>query len=76
MLWIASLEEYDMNFSSLIIPFLDASDIVEIQQSSDDIYTPSRFLLSSFTLPMSLGPMTGVARRTTITGSKQNTEFQ
>jgi hypothetical protein len=76
MLRIASLEEYDMNFSSLIIPFLDVSDIVEIEQSGDDIYTPSRFLLSSFTVPMSLGPMTGVARRTTITGSKQNTEFQ
>jgi hypothetical protein len=47
MLRIASLEEYDMNFSSLIIPFLDVSDIVEIEQSGDDIYTPSRFLLSS-----------------------------
>lgn len=76
MLRIASLEEYDMNFTSLIIPFLDASDIIEIEQSTDDPYTPSRFLLSNFTIPMSLGPMTGVARRTTITGTVQNTEFQ
>jgi hypothetical protein len=76
MLRIASLEEYDMNFTSLIIPFLDASDIIEIEQSTDDQYTPSRFLLSNFTIPMSLGPMTGVARRTTITGTVQNTEFQ
>lgn len=76
MLRIASLEEYDMNFTSLIIPFLDAGDIIEIRQPDDNVYTPARFLLSNFTIPMGLGPMTGVGRRTTITGTKQNTEFQ
>jgi hypothetical protein len=76
MLRIASLEEYDLNFTSLVIPFLDAGDIIEVQQPDDDVYTPSRFLLSNFGIPMGLGPMTGVGRRTTITGTKQNTEFQ
>lgn len=76
MLRQSSLEEYDMDFTSLVIPFLDAGDIIEIRQPGDDVYTPARFLLSNFTIPMGLGPMTGTGRRTTITGSKQNTEFQ
>ena len=75
MLRIASLEEYSMNFESLIIPFLDAGDIIEIREPGENIYVPSRFLLSNYTLPMTLGPMTGVARRVTVVGSKQNVEF-
>jgi hypothetical protein len=76
MLRVAALEEYDLNFTSLVIPFLDAGDIIEVIEPDEDPYTPSRFLLSNFSIPMSLGPMTGVGRRTTITGTKQNTEFQ
>lgn len=76
MLRIASLEEYSMDFTSLVIPFIDAGDIIEIRQPDDDLYTPSRFLLSNYTIPMTLGPMTGTARRTTVVGTKQNVEFQ
>lgn len=75
MLRVASLEEYSMSFESLIIPWLNASDIVEIRQPEDDEYTPNRFLLSNFTIPMGLGSMSGTARRVTVTGVKKNTEF-
>jgi len=75
MLRISSLEEYTMNFESLIIPFIDAGDIIEIREPTDDIYTPSRFLLSNYTIPMTLGPMSGTARRVTVVGSKQNLDF-
>lgn len=76
MLRISSLEEYSMSFESLIIPFIDAGDIVEIQQPDDDPYTPARFLLSNYTIPMKLGPMSGTALRTTVVGTKQNQEFR
>lgn len=76
MLRIAALEEYSIAFDSLILPWLDASCIVEIREADqEDEYTPNRFLLSSFTIPMKLGPMSGTARRVTIVGSKQNQEF-
>lgn len=75
MMKIASLEEYSMNFESLILPWLTAGDIVEIKQPDDDEYTPSRFLLSNFSIPMGLGSMSGVARRVTVVGTKQNMEF-
>lgn len=75
MLRIASLEEYTMSFEALMIPFIDAGDIIEIRQPDDDLYTPSRFLLSNYTIPLKLGPMTGTARRVTVVGTKQNMEF-
>lgn len=76
MLRIGSLEEYSMSFDSLVIPFIDAGDIVEILEENRDEYTPSRFLLSNYTIPMRLGPMSGTARRVTVVGTKQNTEFE
>lgn len=76
MLRIASLEEYAMSFESLILPWIDASSIIEIVQPDDEPYTPSRFLLSNFTIPMKLGSMTGSARRVTVVGSRQNLEFR
>lgn len=75
MLRISALQEYEMSFESLIIPWLDASDIIEIKQPDDDLYTPNRFLLSNYSVPMKLGPMSGTARRITVVGNKQNLEF-
>jgi hypothetical protein len=76
MLRISSLEEYSISFESLILPWLDASQIVEIKQPSDDLYTPNRFLLTSFTIPMALGSMSGTARRVTVVGTKNVLEFE
>ena len=73
---IASLEEYTMDFEALIIPWLDGSDIVEIvEEDRAEDFTPSRFLLSNFTIPLGLGSMTGTGRRVTIVGTRQTTEF-
>lgn len=75
MLRIAALQEYEMSFTSLVIPWLEAGDIIHIEQPDDDEYTPNRFLLSNYNLPMKLGPMTGLARRITVVGTKRNLEF-
>lgn len=72
---IAALEEYDVNFSSLILPWLEAGDIVDIVDDPDSVYTPKRFLLSNFTFPLALGPMTGVGKRVTIVGTEQTLEY-
>ncbi len=72
---ISSLEEYSISFESLIMPWLDGSDIVGITEENSSDYTPRRFLLSNFSIPLGLGSMNGTARRVTIVGSKQTTEF-
>lgn len=74
MLSINSLEEYDVSFTSLIIPWLDASMIVGVVEGDESEYTPKRFLLNNFSLPMSLGAMTGTAKRVTIVGTTQSLE--
>jgi hypothetical protein len=68
---VASLEEYSIDFSSLILPFIDAGDIVDILNPNESSYVPARFLLSNYTLPFGLGAMTGVGRRVTIVGTKR-----
>ena len=71
---IAALEEYTMSFESLLLPWLEASDIVEIVEERASDYTPRRFLLSNFTFPLGLGTMSGTARRVTVVGTKQTLE--
>lgn len=74
---VSALEEYEINFSSMIIPWLDAGDIVDVHDNSDpSTYIPRRFLLSNYTLPMSLGAMTAVGRRITLVGTTENLEYQ
>lgn len=72
---IASLEEYEMNFTSVVLPWLDASTIVDIRDERAATTVPQRFLLCSLNLSLSLGPMSGVGRRVTITGSDQSLEY-
>jgi hypothetical protein len=72
---IGALEEYTMSFESLLLPWLDGSDIVEIVEDRPTEYTPRRFLLSNFTIPLGLGSMSGTARRVTVVGTKQTLEF-
>lgn len=68
---ISALEQYNITFESLIIPFIDAGDIVHIETDNESEYTPVRFLLANFAMPMGLGSMSGVARRVTLVGTKR-----
>ena len=78
MLRIASLEEFTMAFQSLILPWLEPSDIVEIieDEVSASQYTPIRFLLTNMTIPLRLGPMSGTAKRVTIVGTENGLDFE
>lgn len=73
---IGSLEEYEVNFDSVIIPWLDAGDIVDVIDDTAVPYVPQRFLLSSFNFPLSLTSMACVARRVTIIGTNNTLEYQ
>lgn len=70
---VSSLEEWSIDFSSIILPWIEGNDIVDIVNQNESEYVPARFLLSNYTLPMSLGPMTGLGRRVTIVGTKRTT---
>lgn len=72
---IAALEEYDISFASVVLPWIDVSTIVDIVSDDVAITTPQRFLLSNLTLSMELGPMSGIGRRVTIVGTEQPLEY-
>lgn len=68
---VMALEQFNIDFSSAVIPWIDANDIVDIVNPKDSIYVPARFLLSNYTLSFSLGAMTGIGKRVTIVGTTQ-----
>jgi len=68
---ISGLEQFNISFESMTIPFIDGGDIIHIETDNESIYTPVRFLLASFALPMQLGSMSGTARRVTLVGTKR-----
>lgn len=68
---VSALEEYSIDFSSMILPWIDANDIVDIINPKETLYVPARFLLSNYSLPMNLGAMTGVGKRVTIIGTRR-----
>lgn len=68
--WLSlkALEEFNMNFDALVVPWLEAGSIVEILDPDRTDYEPTRFLLDSFNIPLPLSPMSGVGKRVTIVG--------
>lgn len=73
---VSSLEEFDINFSSLIIPWLEGGDIIDIVTPGQSEFVPTRFLLANFNFPLQLGSMSGVGRRVTIVGTTNSMEIQ
>lgn len=58
-----ALEEYEVSFDTLMLPWLDVGDsirFVDPNPASDD---PDVYLFSSLTIPLSLGPMSSSAKR-------------
>jgi hypothetical protein len=67
---VMALEEWSIDFSSLVIPWVDSNDIVAVENpDTTDTFTPTRFLLSTFKLPLGLGVMSGTAKRVTLVGT-------
>ena len=63
---VHALEEYEVGLGSIVYPWLEAGDIVDFIDPKAGTNQPTRFLLSSFTIPLTLGAMTGSAKRVAI----------
>lgn len=62
---VHALEEYELGFEALMLPWLEVGEIVgfmDPRRASDD---PQTFLLSSINIGLKLGPMSGTAKRVT-----------
>ena len=66
---ISALEEFELNFSSLVYPWLEVGEVLRFEDPNAGSDEPDRFLLSTLTIPMKLGPMSGTGKRITIVGS-------
>lgn len=73
---VSALEEYQVDFDSIIIPWLDGGDIVDIHDDEGGDYVPRRFLLTNFTFPLQLQAMSATARRVTMAGVSQVLEYE
>jgi hypothetical protein len=65
---IHALEEYDFNFSSIAYPWLEVGDIAQFIDPRPGVGDPDRFLMSTLSIPLKGGPMTGNAKRVTVVG--------
>lgn len=63
LLAVAALEQYDCSMNAIVAPWLEAGDAVEFLPPDHNDYDPTRFLLSNFTIPLSLGTMSSQLKR-------------
>lgn len=68
LLGVVALEQYDMNLTSIVIPWLEAGNAIEVIVPDAAVGDPTRFLLSSFSIPLMLGTMSGIGKRVTVVG--------
>lgn len=60
---IYALESFEMSFDSINYFWLDAGGIAKVLDPDRIATDPTRFLMTSLTIPMTLGPMQAAARR-------------
>ncbi|ADD80810.1 gp024 [Rhodococcus phage ReqiDocB7] len=60
---VAALEEFELNFSSVMFPWIEPGEILEMQD--DETWGPGRFLIGQLTFPLDLSPMSGTGKRVT-----------
>ncbi|ANA87260.1 minor tail protein [Gordonia phage Gibbles] len=68
LLSVSSLEEFEMNFTASMLPWIEPGEIVElnIQYGIEaEQWGPARFLITSLTFPFDLSPMSGTGKRIT-----------
>lgn len=65
---IHALEQFELNFESIVYPWLDVNSIVQFVDPLPIAGQPDRFLLTDLTIPLGLSSMSGVGKRVTIVG--------
>lgn len=67
MLAVSALEEFSINFTSLVLPWLDVGSIIDLPAiDNGSTYYSTRYLFSSISIPLTLSPMSGNAKRITL----------
>lgn len=60
---VAGLESYDVSMDSLVAPWLESGDAVTFIPTEGVADEPTQFLLTGFTIPFTLSPMSCTAKR-------------
>ncbi len=66
---VTALESYELSFESIYYPWLEAGEIIQINDPDALDFEPDRFLFDSISYPLALGPMSGTGKRVTFVGS-------
>jgi hypothetical protein len=63
LLKVKQLVDFNLEFSTPCLPWLEAGNILEFRDPFSAASIPTRFLFSDFTIPGELGPMSGSGKR-------------
>lgn len=63
MLAVSMLEEFDLSFVSVFFPWIEPGELVEYTDETRQHWGPSRYMITSLSLPLDLGPMSGTGKR-------------
>lgn len=63
MLSVAALEEFELSFSTPLLPWVEPNQILAMTEEAAGTWGPDRFLLSSVSMPLDLSPMSGTGKR-------------
>lgn len=66
MLKVHALEEYSIDFESIVLPWLEVGEVIRFPDDENDPDAPTLFLLSSLAIPLTLGPMSSTGKRVTV----------
>lgn len=68
LLRVASLEEFSINFSAILFPWVECGEIVQLDPDADDsqLSEPERYLITSLTFPLDMSAMSGTGKRVTL----------
>ena len=69
LLKFVALEEFELSFSAVPFYWSDAGDILQFVDPDAGGDEPTRFLLTNFSMPLGLGPMSGTGKRVTRVGA-------
>ncbi len=75
LLNVMALEEFTLGFAARIVPTLEAGQVVQFVDPEPGAFEPIKYLLSNFTIPLALGPMTATGRRVIRIGGGESTDI-
>ena len=65
---VSALETYQLSIDSIVYPWLDVNIVSGIIDPRAFEFEPTKYLLDTLTIPLTLGPMSGSAKRITLVG--------